>query len=37
LTKALPDACSCLWPPDIVKALERRILERLGRGFEVEF
>jgi hypothetical protein len=36
LTKALPDVCSCLWLPDIVKALERRILERLGRGFEVE-
>jgi hypothetical protein len=35
--KALPDVCSCLWPPDTVKALERRILERLGRGFEVEF
>lgn len=36
LAKALPDVCSCLWPPDIVKALEKRILERLGSGFEVE-
>ena len=36
LAKALSNVCNCLWPPDIVKALEKKILERLGRGFEVE-
>jgi DNA-binding Lrp family transcriptional regulator len=36
LARALSNVCNCLWPPDMVKALEKRILEHLGRGFEVE-
>ncbi len=28
--------CNCLWPRDVLRALVEKVLEKLGRGFEVE-